>query len=165
MPPQKNSGNRGAKRNSPVDAKNNRFISAYMSDVKAGGDATEGVYVARILNKYGSGRMGVFYMDEENRPKLVQAIIRGSFRGKGKRDVWIDVGSIVIVATSGIGGSREYEIMSVLSDEDVKQLRKEVELDGRLFDINNVDTERLLGEGLPPPADIIFEEEVNVDDI
>jgi len=164
MPPQKNSGNRAAKRSSPVDAKNKRFIASFMSDVKEGGLATEGVYVARVTNKYGSGRMGVFYMDEDGRPQMVQAIIRGSFRGKGKRDVWIDIGSIVIVATSGIAGSREFEIMSVLTDDDAKQLRREAEIDPRIFDINNVDKATLLDDSAALP-DIVFEkeDEVNVD--
>lgn len=164
MPPQKNSGNKGAKRNSSVDAKNNKFIAAFMSDVKEGG--TEGVYVSRIMNRFGNGRMGVVFMDEDNRPRIVQASIRGSFRGKGKRDAYMDIGSIVIIADSGISGPSQFEIMSVLSDSDVEHLRRETDIDARIFDINNVDSAVLLSDGTMLPPDIEFaEEEVDIEKI
>jgi hypothetical protein len=167
MPPQKNSGRKGAKRDSGASKKNNNFNEAFMSDVaESGGLPVEGVYVGRVLSSYGGGRLGVFYIDEENQPRTVQAIIRGIFRGKAKKEFWIEAGSIVIISDNHIGGSAEYEIMSVLSDDDVTELRKMVDMDGRIFDINNIDPKALLdGTGVSHEIEFTTEETLDVDKI
>jgi hypothetical protein len=145
MPPQKNSGNKGAKRETGVSAKNNKFIQFFLDDVRKEG-GVEDVHVARILKKMGNGRVQIFYVDEKSKPQTVQGVIRGSFRGKGKRSVWIEENSIVIIADSGIGGSAEFEVMAVLSPDQVRDLRKEKDIDPRILAMGVTDTEQLMSD-------------------
>jgi len=167
MPPQKNSGRKGAKRDSGASKKNNNFNEAFMSDVaESGGLPVEGVYVGRVLSSYGGGRFGVFYIDEDSQPRMVQAIVRGIFRGKAKKEFWVEAGTIVIISDNDIGGSAEYNIMSVLDDDDVTELRKMVDMDARIFDINNIDPMTLLTRA--SVADLVeftTEETLDVDKI
>jgi hypothetical protein len=148
MPPQKNSGAKASKRVSGVQAKNSRFIQAYLDDVHKEGKA-EDVYIARVIARLGDGRMDVFYLDSLNTPQTTQAVIRGSFRGKGKRSVWIDVGSIVMIADSGIPGSAEFEIMAILDQNDLNNLKRETTLDPRILDTTNVDKDVLKSKNCP----------------
>jgi hypothetical protein len=170
MPPQKNAGAKASKRVSGVQSKNSRFINAYLDDLRKEGRA-EDVYIGRVIGRLGNGRMEVFYIDAKKRPQTVQAVIRGSFRGKGKRSVWIDIGSIVAIADSGIGGSAEFEIMAILSQEDLDSLRRETQLDPRILDITNIDKDTLKSDIVLVDGGFEFdlenkdEEEINLDDI
>lgn len=155
MPPQKNSGNHGSKKESGVSAKNRRFIQSLMEDVRTDGKV-EDVYVSRVLRKMGNGRVEVFYIDSKKQPKICQVVIRGSFRGRGKHAVWIDVGSIVVIADSGIGGSAEFEIMAVLSQEQVRDLSKEMDIDRRILAVDNTD-ERALMSGVSDEGGFVFD--------
>jgi hypothetical protein len=171
MPPQKNTGNKGAKRETGVSMKNNRFITSFLDDIRKEGNVAD-VHVSRIMRKMGNGRVEVFYVDEKKKPHTVQAVIRGSFRGRGKRSVWIDDNAIVIVADSGIGGSAEFEVVAVLSPEQLHDLRKETEIDPRVVAFGVVDTAVLMSDK-PMDADDVFEfeaaqeveEEINIDEI
>jgi hypothetical protein len=118
--------------------------------------------------------MDIFYIDSKNKPQTAQAVIRGSFRGKGKRSVWIDIGSIVVIADSGIGGSAQFEIMAVLAQDDIDTLRRETVLDPRILDITNVDKDVLKTDRLGLDGGFEFdkgeeaeeaEEEIDLDDI
>ena len=127
--------------------KNKRFIHAFLEDIREGDD-TEGVHIARVLKKFGNGRMEVFYVKnventEEKRPITAHATIRGSFRGRGKHSVWIDTGSVVAVAETGFKSGPVLEIMAVLNREQIAQLQKSGEFDSRLF-IDTTD-EKVLG--------------------
>jgi hypothetical protein len=170
MPPQKNAGNKGAKRETGVSVKNRKFIQSFLDDTRNEG-SVEDVYISRIMRKMGNGRVEVFFVDKKNRPMIVQAIIRGSFRGKGKRSVWIEDNAIVMVADSGIGGSAEYEIVAVLTPENIRDLRKETTIDPRVLAVDVVDSAVLMSDK-PMNSDGGFEfeapeeeEEINVDDI
>lgn len=143
MPPQKNSGNRGSKKESGVAAKNRRFFQALLDDVRTEGSVSD-IHISRVLKKMGNGRVEVFYVDSKGKPRIVQAVIRGSFRGKGKHAVWIETGSIVVVVDSGIGGSAEFEVMAVLSLEQVQDLNKEMNIDPRILAIDNTDEKSLM---------------------
>lgn len=168
MPPQKNAGAKASKRVSSVQTKNSRFIKAYLDDIRSEGKADD-VYISRVIGRLGDGRMEVFYVDAKKRAHTVQAVIRGSFRGKGKRSVWIDVGSIVIIVDSGLSGSAEFEIMAILEQDDLDSLRRETTLDPRILDITNVDKDVLTSDR--PTIDSAFEfdrgeeEEIKLDDI
>lgn len=169
MPPQKNAGAKASKRVSGVQSKNSRFIQSYLDDLHKEGKADD-VYVSRVIARLGDGRMEVFYIDEKKRPQTVQAVIRGSFRGKGKRSVWIDVGSIVIVADSGIAGSAEFEIMAILDQNDLNNLKRETELDARILDITTVDKDALKSDRPADEGGFEFdksddESEVDIDDL
>jgi hypothetical protein len=158
MPPQKNSGNRGSKKADNVHAKNKRFIGALLDDIRSGED-TNDVYIARIIRKMGNGRVEVFFIDSMNQTQIKQALIRGSFRGKGKRAVWIEVGTIVIVADSGISGSAEFEIMAVLSQDDIQSIRKDMEIDPRILAIDVTDTDALKNSKSGVGEGYVFENE------
>jgi hypothetical protein len=57
----------------------------------------------------------------------------GALRGKGKKNVWVDPGSLVIVVETGLSGTT-HEIRAVFSPEQVARLRKvRPDLDDRLF--------------------------------
>jgi hypothetical protein len=104
---------------------------------------------------------------------LAQAVIRGSFRGKGKHAVWIDPGSIVLAADSGIPGSASLEIMALLDQTSLDKIRKYIEIDSRILAIDNTDGARLM-DGSAADDGIVFEndpppaqegEELNIDAI
>jgi hypothetical protein len=160
MPPQKNSGQKACKRDSGVSRKNTKFISTFIGD-----SDVSNTFIGRIIAKCGSGRMEVFYLDGKY-PKTVKAVIRGTFRGKGKRDAWMDVGSIVLLEDSGLEGPRQYEIMALLSPDDIRDIRKTTDLDPRILAIDNVDKDLLLSEKQVDPSggfDFIAEEEGEVE--
>jgi hypothetical protein len=169
MPPQKNAGAKASKRVSGVQSKNSRFIQCYLEDLHKEGTVKD-VYISRIIGKLGNGRMEVFYVDAKKRPQTVQAVIRGSFRGKGKRSVWIEVGSIVAIGDSGIPGSAEFEIMAILDQDDLNNLKRETELDPRILDITSVDKEVLKSDRPTDEGGFEFdksdsESDVDIDDI
>lgn len=145
MPPQKNTGAKASKRVSGVQSKNERFIQSFVSDLRNGDEVTD-VYLSRVTGRLGNGRMLLFYMDSDKLPHIVQGVIRGTFRGKSKRSVWIDIGSIVLIADSGISGSATFEIMAVLSDDEIKDIRKVHDIDSRIFDSNILDKDILLSD-------------------
>lgn len=134
--PRNNTGGSGHKSQSNSEgskARNNReFVDALLDDYQSG-DSTEGVYVARILKRMGSGRMEVFYMDELGKP--IQRIVpmRGGLRGKGKKSVWIDIDSLVMVAETGLAGAT-HEIVAVFSEAQIARFKKVCpDADPRLF--------------------------------
>jgi len=141
MPSQKNSGNRGSQRESPIAKKNDSFFTKYLSDLQSDG-AVEDVYVGRILTRYGNGRMGVFMLMDE-RATIVNAHIRGLFRGKGKHSVPLDIGTIVLVNDTNISGGNQYEIVCGLSPDHIYALRKATTLDSRILS-NEIDEDTLM---------------------
>ena len=67
--------------------------------------------------------------------RVVQQIIpmRGGLRGKGKKTVWVDLDSLVMVAETGLAGTT-HEIVAVFSPEQVARLRKlRPDMDERYF--------------------------------
>lgn len=135
--------------------KNKNFIQAYLDDLKTG-DIPVDVHLARVIKKLGDGRLEVFYIGPNKKPSLSQAVIRGSFRGKGKHAVWIDPGSIVLAADSGIPGSASLEIMAVLDQASLDKIRKSIDIDNRILSIENTDGARLL-DGSAVDDGVIFE--------
>lgn len=145
MPPQKKSGNKKGKRETGVSVKNKQFINDLLSDLRKNEDVND-VYIGRVTRKLGNGRLEVFYVakekeiqvDEEGndiekivyRPYEKQSIIKGSFRGKGKHSVWIDIGSAVAVSDNGVG---QLMIMAVLTREQVNDIAKNTYVDERVL--------------------------------
>ena len=144
MPSQKKSGNRGSQRESPISKKNDSFFDAYLSDLRKDG-AVEDVYVARVLRKYGNGRMELLYVND-GVASIVNAHIRGLFRGKGKHSVNIDVGAIVLVVDTGMPGGTQYEIDCLLSPDQIYALRKATVLDARILAVETDEAELMKGE-------------------
>jgi len=162
--PQKNSANKKSKKGEGL-TKNGRFIQSILEDLRNSEDISD-IHIARVIKKMGNGRVEVFYIqpDKEGvqRTHIEQAVIRGSFRGKGKRSAWIEVGSIVAVADVGLAGSAAFEIMGVFNQDQVSDLRKEIEIDPRIFAVDNVDSDALLS-GKTVEEGFVFEDEVEVD--
>jgi hypothetical protein len=145
MPPQKNSGNKGAKRETGASSKNRRFVNNFLDDLRAEGVVAD-VHIARILRKMGNGRMEVFYVDNTKKGakgSVTQAKIPGKFSGRGKHSVWIDVGTFVAVADSGISGSAEFEIVAVFSPDQMRQISKEFNVDPRILAVDVTDVKQL----------------------
>lgn len=99
-----------------------------------------GEVYAQIAKMYGNGMCDALCIDNVNR----LCIIRGKFRGRGKRDNTLRVGSWVLV------GKREWEstkaeekqkcdLLEVYSDLDVERLKKNVNENWKLFvNLDNV---------------------------
>jgi hypothetical protein len=75
--------------------------------------------------------------EDDYNPITDHALIRGSFRGKGKHSVWIDSGSIVAVADTGVG---LYEIMAVLTRDELKEISKQTFIHPHILTGNSVET-------------------------
>lgn len=145
MPPQKNSGNKKGKRETNVSVKNRQFVADLMYDLRKSSQI-EDVYLGRVVRKLGNGRVEVFYVAKEKEKTFdsegndivkesyksyeKQATIKGSFRGKGKHSVWIDVGTPVVVLDSGLN---LFTIIAVLTREQLQDISKEVYLDPRVL--------------------------------
>jgi hypothetical protein len=77
--------------------------------------------------------MEVMYFNYRGEACLIQAPLRGGLRGKGKKTVWVDIDSLVVLAETELGG-KTHEIIAVMSPEQVSQYRKVVPgADPRLF--------------------------------
>lgn len=142
MPSQKNSGNRGSQGESPILKKNNAFFDAYINDIRKEGSVND-VYVGRILRKMGNGRMEVFYV-KNGVASLVNTLIRGLFRGKGKHSVDMGVNSVVLIADSGIAGAAQFEIVCLLSPDQIRELRKVTVVDKRILQFEVTDNAELM---------------------
>ena len=175
MPPQKNSGNRGAKRETSATIKNRRFVQDLLEDLRAEGNVSD-VFIGRVIRRLGDGRMEVFYTEKvktENKGRVTQAKIPGRFSGKGKHSVWIDVGTFVAIASTGVSGSAAFEIVAVFSADQMRDISREFDLDSRITSVDNTDAATLVANKGVTSKDLGFEfdnieeedEEVDVDNI
>ena len=173
MPPQKNSGNRGAKRETSATIKNRKFVHNFLDDLRAEGNVSD-VFIGRVIRRMGDGRMEVFYTEkvkDENKGRVTQAKIPGRFSGKGKHSVWIDVGTFVAIASTGVNGSAAFEIVAVFSPEQMRDITREFDLDSRITAVENTDAAVLVANKGIKSSDIGFEfdaieeEEVDIDNI
>lgn len=154
-----------AQRNSEGSkARNNRcLVDALLDDLTTGEKITD-VYVARVMKRMGSGRMQVFYTNVFGNATEMIVPMRGGLRGKGKKTVWVDTGSLVMVAETGLAGVT-HEIVAVFSEAQVARYKKLVpDADPRMFVKSDVGT-----AGAPAEEGFEFdataEEEVDVDAI
>jgi hypothetical protein len=119
---------------------NNRLGDDILDDLARTG-RIDGAHVGRVMRRLGDGRMEIFYIETEvilgkARPvdKLIQAPIRGGMRGRGKKDVWVDVGSVVLFEETGLGGMAPYRIVSVFTPAQIARYKTIiVDADPRLF--------------------------------
>jgi hypothetical protein len=163
------SGHRAQRNSEGAKAKHNRcFVDDLLEDIK-NNEKIDDIRVARVLKRMGNGRMEVFFIcertedeHEESTRKIGQMIVpmRGGLKGKGKKSVWVDIDSIVMVAETGLGGTT-HEIVAVFSPEQVARYRKLLpDTDERLFSKSNT-------AGNEPDVGFEFEDgkEVDVDNI
>jgi hypothetical protein len=146
------SGHKAQRNSEGSKARNNRCLVDDLLDDIRNGENVSDVHVARVTKRMGCGRMEVFYLEEvvdekkkdvwllEDKPKkveyrVVQQIVpmRGGLRGKGKRTVWVDLDSLVMIAETGLAGTT-HEIVAVFSLEQVARLRRlKPDMDERYF--------------------------------
>lgn len=164
------SGHRAQRNSEGSKARNNRCLGDDLIDDYNKNEKTEGVFVARVTRRMGSGRMEVFFVEErededEGTIKTERTMImpmRGGLRGKGKKAVWVEVDSIVMVAETELSGIT-HEIVSVFSEEQVAKLKKaKPDLDPRLFIKTSTGG---VSESLDEQGGVEFTNEVDVDAI
>jgi hypothetical protein len=133
--PKNYTGGKGHRSNrnseSSTSKKNKKFFDDLLSDIR-GGEDLEGIHIGRIVRKLGEGRMEVMYY-VDGRSMTANAPIKGSLRGRGKRDAFMDINSIVVLSELGVDSGTTHEIFTVLNPSQVAMVRKEIELDDRLF--------------------------------
>ncbi len=146
-----------------ITKKNRQMIENYIEDITKEGKC-DGVHVAKVVKKLGDGRVNIAYF-EGDRLMTVQAMIKGSLRGRGKSQAFIDGGSFVLAADTGLVGSMAFEIIAVLppsGDPTRKKLEDAYPLD-KFVSVATV--------GGPATGDIEFEytkeedDDIEVDDI
>ena len=154
---------KGSNSESSTSKKNKRLFSNLLSDIYEDED-TEGVHIGRVIRKLGEGRMEVMFIANE-RLETVRAPMKGSIRGRGKKDAWVDVGSFVILNETGLTGSMSHEIVMPLTPQQIAQLRKEGIIDERL--VEKISAESGEGDGIefetPPTAEEKAKEEEEED--
>jgi hypothetical protein len=78
--------------------------------------------------------MDVLYMDASRALHEKIIPLRGGLTGKGKKDVWVDLESIVMIHETGLANAT-HEIVAVFSEAQIrtiKKIRPELE-DSKLF--------------------------------
>ena len=153
------SGHKSQKNSEGNKARNNRLKGDALLDDIMDEVSTAGVLIGKVTRRLGCGRMEIANFSDRGELTLMQAPLRGGMRGKGKKSVWVDIGSLVLVAATELGG-KTHEIFAVMTPEQVARLRKiKPDADPRLF-LKDGSAEEAVTE------EILFEdEEVNVDDI
>ena len=172
MPPQKNSGNKGAKRESGTSVKNNRFVSDLLSDLR-NDESVNDIFIARVSKKLGNGRLETeYYIKNEVTNDLTHhvkhAVIPGRFRGKGKHSVWIDVGSVVALGDAGVGA--DLVIMAVLTRQQLKEISKSMYIDERIMNADSSKTDETedgyeFEEEQKPKSKLLEKEEIDDVDV
>ena len=159
------SGHKAQRNTESSKARHNREFIADLLDDIARRENTDGIYVGRVTRRLGSGRMMVFYHKiredgsvaevEENMP------MRVGLRGSGKKQVWVDLDALVMMAETGLRNT-PCEIIAVFSPEQIARYRALVpNADPRLFMKSTSSEEMKEDDGGIEFAD----EEVDVDAI
>jgi hypothetical protein len=100
---------KGSNSESSTSKKNKKLFDNLLSDIYDEEDI-DGIHIGKVAKKLGDGRMEVEYF-EKDRLVIVKAPMKGSIRGRGKKDAWVDVGSFVILNETGVVGTMAYEIV------------------------------------------------------
>jgi len=144
---------------------NKKQNQALVDDIKHG-DLDDDVQIGRVIKTTGFGQCKVFYLNK-GIPCIVVATIRGKFgRGGAKKAVPIRVGSIIVVADTGLAGPSRYQIISMLGQDDVHAIRKHKKIDSRLLDITLLDESTIMSVRVIADSDgFEFDTEVDLDTI
>lgn len=128
---------KGSNSESSTSKKTKRMFENILSDLQD--EDLDGVHFGRVIRKLGEGRMEVIFIANE-RLETVRAPMKGSIRGRGKKDAWVEAGSYVVLNETGLTGSMSHEIVMPLSAVQVAHLRKEGAMDERLFEKTNTES-------------------------
>lgn len=160
------SAHRSQRNSESAKEKKNRSLVDALLDDYSNGEHPAGVFIGRVVKRMGNGRMDVLYLDESLTPPTMQQKIiplRGSLTGKGKKDVWIDVDSIIMIHETGLGNAT-HEIVGVLTEQHQRALKKvRKDMDGRLFQKSTETT--IQEEGFEFEAETKETQEVDIDTI
>jgi hypothetical protein len=148
---------KGSNSESSTLKKNRKLFDNLLSDIY-GEEDIDGIHIGRVSKKLGDGRMEVEYF-ENDRLETVRAPMKGSIRGRGKKDAWVDVGSFVILNETGVTGTMAFEIVMPLGPLQVTKLRKEGLVHELFFEKTTT------GEEIEFEAPEKKEEEINIDTI
>jgi len=141
--------------------KNKKLFSNLLADIRDDEDI-DGILVGRVMRKLGDGRMEVDYIKNE-RLETAKARMKGSIRGRGKRDAWVDVGSYVILNETGVDGALAMEIVMPLNPDQVKVLKKEGVISEHLCEKEVEDNDGIEFESAAKEDEV--EREINIDNI
>ena len=94
----------------------------------------DGEIYAQIIKNYGNGMCDALCIDNVTR----LCIIRGKFRGRGKRDNTIRVGSWILAGkreweSEKNGEKQKCDLLEVYSDFDIERLKKSVQGNWKVF--------------------------------
>jgi hypothetical protein len=155
------SGHRSQRNSEGNKARNNRIKGDLLLDDLFNEEEIDGVLVGKVTRRLGCGRMEICHFNEKGEAFLMQAPLRGGMRGKGKKSVWVDIGSVVIVAETDLSG-KTHEIIAVMTPEQLARYRVIMpKADARLF-VKDGNTEETAKD------EIVFDEDhedVDVDAI
>ena len=127
------SAHKGQRNSEGSKARHNRCLVDDLLEDMEKGEKLDDIYVGRVMRRMGSGRMQVFYVDKHGRGEEMIVPMRGGLRGKGKKTVWVDLDSLVMVVETGLAGTT-HEIVAVFSPQQVARYRKAIpDADTRLF--------------------------------
>ena len=110
------------------------FFEDLMSDIR-NSESIAGILFGRVIGRKGDGRMEVTYYDADANGHTVNVPITGALRGKGKRDAFVDIGTIVVLTDMGLNSGTTHKITGVLTKQQGRQVQKESSglIDERLF--------------------------------
>jgi len=136
MPKNTQGGNKhksGRNSESSTSKRMKRFFEDLLSDVR-NSENLEGILIGRVIGRKGDGHMEVTYYEGGNGHTL-NVPITGGLRGKGKRDAFIDIGTIVVLTDLGVTSGTTHKITCVLTKQQGRILQKESPdlIDERLF--------------------------------
>jgi hypothetical protein len=123
---------KGSNSESSTSKKNKKLFDNLLSDIY-GDEDIGGIHIGRVAKKLGDGRMEVEYF-ENGRLETVKALMKGSIRGRGKKDAWVDLGAFVILNETGVMGTMAFEIVMPLDPHQVARLKKEGLVDEHFFE-------------------------------
>lgn len=137
--------NRMIKKEGFVSRKSSEFFNKFLNDVRMEGGRIKDVYPGRVMKNLGCGRMEVFYTDYTGSPWVTNVSVRGIFQSKGKMDsLGLSTNSVVLIADSGLGGSRQFDIMACLTYKQISELKRIYPLDSRITAYDNTDEAALI---------------------
>jgi hypothetical protein len=154
---------KGSNSESSTSKKNKKLFDNLLSDVYDGDDI-DGIHIGKVMRKMGDGRMEVDFIAED-RLTTVSARMKGSIRGRGKKDAWIDVGSFVVLNHTGVEGSLAYEIVMPLNPQQVSTLKKEDLIHEHLCKEDKTKQSDGIEFETPAPVEPAPEAEINIDNI
>jgi hypothetical protein len=110
--------------------KSDPIVRNYIDDLRK--KDTEHVHLARCLKRLGDGRVEVVYCVGE-RGVIAQVVIPGRFRGRAKHSSFVDVGSFLLIAETGVTGPAALEMIALISDAQIATINDVAPIDKRVL--------------------------------